>query len=108
MVIPKTTWRATEWLFSSPKVPACQPWGRTNWRQKWGVSESSIDSAITRWIAQSHRTWKAEDQCKVAMEGSKRRITEPLGEARLIPPTGLSCQKVGNYKLDFKREIEEI
>ncbi|WMV32813.1 hypothetical protein MTR67_026198 [Solanum verrucosum] len=28
MTISKTTWRLAEWYFSSPKVTACQPWGK--------------------------------------------------------------------------------
>jgi len=52
LVIAKTTRQTTDWLFSSSKVPACQPWGeKPSWREIWAFGESPIHSAMATLIA---------------------------------------------------------
>uniref|UniRef100_M1DTJ8 Uncharacterized protein n=1 Tax=Solanum tuberosum TaxID=4113 RepID=M1DTJ8_SOLTU len=56
LVITKTTRRAIEWLFSSPKVPACQPWGRTDLATEMGsrwIIELIRDSNLDRLKSQN-------------------------------------------------------
>uniref|UniRef100_M1D985 Integrase core domain containing protein n=1 Tax=Solanum tuberosum TaxID=4113 RepID=M1D985_SOLTU len=92
LVITKTTRRTAEWLCSSPKVPACQPWRRTNLATEIGsrrIAEQFCDGTLDRLKSQNPRI---NCQCKPTMYWSKRWIADLFGEARLISPNGFFGQ----------------
>jgi len=107
LVITKTPRRTAEWLFSSPKVPACQPWGEIYLAMEMDIRRTA------EWISdllparQSHKTLRLKRRGKPAMEWSHWRVVDLIGDARLTSPSGPKGQNLRTYKLNFKKQKKD-